>query len=210
MEKKYLEEAIKEHTSIKDLSKIFGLGNSTIRYWLGKYRLKTNGLCGKISWDKDLILASLVGAECKSDVLRNMGVSTKAGNYDTLKKYCTLFNIELPKYTYNRGNKSYNKIFDNEGVFIENSFVSRKTVKNRLLLEGRGLKCEICGLKNVWKEKPLVLILDHINGINNDNRRENIRFVCPNCNSQLGTHCNKNLGLRWVDSNQFHNISYRV
>lgn len=36
------------------------------------------------------------------------------------------------------------------------------------------------------------LILDHINGIYNDNRIENLRIVCPNCNATLDTHCGKN------------------
>jgi hypothetical protein len=34
--------------------------------------------------------------------------------------------------------------------------------------------------------------MDHINGVNNDNRIENIRIVCPNCNATLDTHCGKN------------------
>ena len=37
----------------------------------------------------------------------------------------------------------------------------------------------------------MTLILDHINGINNDHRLENLRFVCPNCNIQLDTNCGK-------------------
>lgn len=39
--------------------------------------------------------------------------------------------------------------------------------------------------------KPLVLILDHKNGVNNDNRLENLRFVCSNCDSQLETYKNR-------------------
>jgi len=35
----------------------------------------------------------------------------------------------------------------------------------------------------------MTLILDHINGVNNDNRLENLRIVCPNCNATLDTHC---------------------
>lgn len=36
------------------------------------------------------------------------------------------------------------------------------------------------------------MILDHINGVSNDHRKENLRMVCPNCNSQLETHCGRN------------------
>lgn len=35
------------------------------------------------------------------------------------------------------------------------------------------------------------LILDHINGVRDDNRLENLRIVCPNCNATLDTHCGR-------------------
>ena len=35
------------------------------------------------------------------------------------------------------------------------------------------------------------LILDHINGINNDNRIENLRFLCSNCDSIQSTYKSK-------------------
>ena len=47
-------------------------------------------------------------------------------------------------------------------------------------------KCEICGISE-WQGKELSLQLDHINGINNDNRIENLRLLCPNCHSQTET-----------------------
>lgn len=50
----------------------------------------------------------------------------------------------------------------------------------------------MCGLGNNWNGKPLVLILDHINGIYNDNRIENLRLLCPNCNSQTDTFAGRN------------------
>ncbi|MBJ7332825.1 MAG: hypothetical protein JHC95_23225 [Solirubrobacteraceae bacterium] len=36
------------------------------------------------------------------------------------------------------------------------------------------------------------LILDHINGVPNDHRLENLRILCPNCNATLDTHCGRN------------------
>jgi len=41
--------------------------------------------------------------------------------------------------------------------------------------------------------------LDHINGVNNDNRIENLRIVCPNCNAGLDTHCRGYKGIKIDD-----------
>ncbi len=35
-----------------------------------------------------------------------------------------------------------------------------------------------------WNKKLLKLILDHINGVNSDNRIKNLRLLCPNCDAQ--------------------------
>jgi hypothetical protein len=42
----------------------------------------------------------------------------------------------------------------------------------------------------------MALILDHINGVATDNRLENLRIVCPNCNATLETHCGRNVRRR--------------
>ena len=46
----------------------------------------------------------------------------------------------------------------------------------------------------IWNGQPLHLILDHANGVRADNSPENLRYLCPNCNSQLPTHGGKNKG----------------
>ena len=54
-------------------------------------------------------------------------------------------------------------------------------------------KCSECGLQNKWKDKKLVLVLDHINGTNDDYRLKNLRLLCPNCNSQQKTFAGRNI-----------------
>lgn len=63
----------------------------------------------------------------------------------------------------------------------------RYVIKNNLI----PYKCAICGCTE-WQGKTLSLELDHINGINNDNRLENLRFLCPNCHSQTSTYGSRN------------------
>lgn len=52
--------------------------------------------------------------------------------------------------------------------------------------------CAICRLKPVWEQKKLVLIVDHINGDWRNNLKENLRLLCPNCDSQTDTYKSKN------------------
>ena len=73
-------------------------------------------------------------------------------------------------------------------VFIENAApLNGNSLTKRLLRDGLAYVCAHCGIIE-WHGKPLRLHLDHINGINNDNRRENLRLLCPNCHSQTDTY----------------------
>jgi 5-methylcytosine-specific restriction endonuclease McrA len=61
------------------------------------------------------------------------------------------------------------------------------------LLEAYGLdmyKCSECGITH-WNDRPIVMQLDHINGIVNDSRIDNLRMLCPNCHSQTHNYCGR-------------------
>lgn len=78
-----------------------------------------------------------------------------------------------------------------EDIFVENAPLVKSTRIVQLLLDmGWEYTCALCGISE-WCGRPLVLHLDHINGINNDNRLTNLRLVCPNCHSQTPTYCRR-------------------
>lgn len=60
------------------------------------------------------------------------------------------------------------------------------------ILEQQNHCCAICGTSDTWNNKPLTFVLDHINGDAAYSARENLRLICPNCDSQLDTFKSKN------------------
>lgn len=133
------------------------------------------------------------------DVLRKLGYSTTSGsNSSTVKKRIQEYNIDISHF---RSCTDAIKRTD-ENTFIENSTAGQSVLRRRY--ENGNFTpyiCAICGLPPIWNNQPLTLILDHKNGLNHDDRLENLRWVCPNCNQQLPTTGNKR-GIKYVDRNK--------
>jgi hypothetical protein len=78
-------------------------------------------------------------------------------------------------------------------ILVRNSSYNRARLKKRLLAAGvLKNKCAVCGIGPEWNGKPMSLQLDHVNGVNDDNRLKNLRIICPNCHSQTTTYAGKN------------------
>lgn len=60
------------------------------------------------------------------------------------------------------------------------------------ILNAQDKKCAICGISNIWNNQELNFVLDHINGDASNSSKENLRLICPNCDSQLPTFKSRN------------------
>ncbi len=138
-----------------------------------------------------------------ADTLRRMGLVPKGGNYRTVHAEVRRLKVDVSHWLGRSSSKGRKRVLSRiplSEVLIENCEYSRANLKNRLLKEGmlRNV-CYVCGQLPEWNGKELILVIDHENGINNDNRIENLRILCPHCNSQQNTFCGrKNLGVKMI------------
>ena len=148
----------------------------------------------KLNDDKfiDLVKSSLN----ISEVLFKLGYSTKGNSwgYSQVKKRMLELNLSGSDFRGKSASLTNLSIkpIDPEKLLCKHSKHNR-CVLRRYIITNKLIpyKCSICGITE-WQGKTLSLELDHINGENNDNRLENLRFLCPNCHSQTDTYGSKN------------------
>lgn len=69
----------------------------------------------------------------------------------------------------------------------------------KLRLHKEITECQSCGLTQ-WKDKPISLELHHLDGDNQNNIKENVLLLCPNCHSQTENFRNKNRKTKIAES----------
>jgi 5-methylcytosine-specific restriction endonuclease McrA len=136
---------------------------------------------------KDLVKkSSTIG-----QILRYFGLTNKGGNSNTVKRRVKHENIDMSHITLGKGSnkgKRFSPRKSDAEFFCENSTIKRGSIKQRIIRNNLiKYECSECGLGDMWNNKKIVLQLEHKNGIGNDNRLENLTFLCPNCHSQTDT-----------------------
>lgn len=127
----------------------------------------------------------------KTDILNKLGLKNNGGNYNTLSHFINDNKIDISHFINGKSpNRLIIKIEISDILVRNSSYKSSSNLKKRLYAEGlKQRNCEICSQTEYWNGRKMSLILDHINGDRHDNRIENLRIVCPNCNATLETHC---------------------
>ncbi len=144
------------------------------------------------------VAASLSYAE----TLRALGLCATGGNWRTLRTWVERWGIATdhfdPRAAQRQGLSRRPRPLSE--ILVEGSSYSRNHLKDRLYREGlKERRCEICDQGEIWNGRSMGLILDHVNGVRDDHRIDNLRILCPNCAATLDTHCGRKNRLESAD-----------
>ena len=148
------------------------------------------------SWTDEQFIAAVAVHTSFSEVLRALGPRPAGGNHRTMRKHAARLGVSTAHFSDERQLRALRFARERLALPLGTVFCARSRVFGRSLRKyaSRHLpaaRCALCGLTEHWNGMPLTLQLDHANGVYDDNRLENLRWLCPNCHSQTATFAGK-------------------
>lgn len=149
---------------------------------------------GKPRYTEEHVRDAVANSRSLTEALRRLSLRPAGGNHHTLRKLIERYEVSTEHFNPNwrlRAQRRQTALPLAE-VLVERSTYKRSSLKRRLYETGlKERACELCAQTETWHGRSMSLILDHINGVPDDNRLENLRIVCPNCAATLETHCGR-------------------
>lgn len=151
----------------------------------------------RITMNEQELKSAVKNSKSIAEALKTMNMSISTGNYRGFHRSVKKFHIDTSHFlgqAHLQGKvRNIKTTQPLDQVLVKNSsYCNIAHLKKRLIRDGLLVyKCYGCGI-NSWKGRELSLQLDHINGVHDDHRIENLRLLCPNCHSQTSTFSGKN------------------
>lgn len=125
-----------------------------------------------------------------TDLCKRLNIINKGGRgYNTIQQRLDMDKIDYTHFSYKQQTKVQQ--YTDAELFALDTGIPKTTVRYRLKKRKQYI-CSECGL-NEWRNKHISLQMDHINGNHNDDRIDNLRWLCPNCHSQTDTYAGRGI-----------------
>jgi hypothetical protein len=201
-----LREAAARSHSIKEMLEYMGFPPCDSPYGHIRKKLDTFGIdtshftggrgYGPGTLPRDELAPAVEAAASLAGVLTALGRSDTSAARALVKRSIEFHGLSTTHFTgqgHFRGTRSPNRKPPAEIlVLLPPGSPRTKTHMLRRALDDLGVPhaCGECGIGDTWQGRRLVLEIDHVNGDRLDNRRGNLRYLCPSCHSQTSTFSN--------------------
>ena len=141
------------------------------------------------------LAAAVASAVSIADTFRRLGRTDNASQRKQFHAWLAEDGITITHFLgqgHQRGRAGPTPLKPADRILVKHDGRHRtKTALLRRALREVGVpdECAECGTGTLWLGKPMTLEADHINGDWSDDRRENLRLLCPNCHAVTRTWC---------------------
>lgn len=143
-----------------------------------------------MKYDRNQLEEASKKAESLLDVLDLLDIRNTSSSKRHIKQRLEREGIDTSHFQARRRAKPRKLAQEVFSVSTRNTRTPRETLLPAMLEQGIAYQCKICGISE-WLGAALLLHIDHENGDWQDNRIENLRFLCPNCHVQQPTTYSK-------------------
>ncbi|MET7682813.1 HNH endonuclease signature motif containing protein [Streptomyces sp. NPDC005423] len=143
----------------------------------------------------DELRAAVTESISIAGVLRRLGRPDSGTQRALLRQWTAEEQLSTAHFlgqAHQRGKPGLNPVKRPEEILVRHNEERRtRTYLLRRALRETGVpeQCAECGSGPEWLGKPMTLEVDHCNGDWGDDRRENLRLLCPNCHAVTNTWC---------------------